>query len=85
MGLEGRHIRSCAELSPGDRIEAFRDGRSLHRGRVLAVVPELDMFWILDSRTGTRQLLDLDQLRVLRCPLRVLPSPPDQDPGPAAA
>jgi hypothetical protein len=52
---------------------------------VLAVVPELDMFWILDSRTGTRQLLDLEQLRVLRCPLRVLPSPPDRDPGPSAA
>jgi hypothetical protein len=52
---------------------------------VLAVVPELDMFWILDSRTGTRQLLDLEQLRVLRCPLRVLPSPPDRGPGPAAA
>lgn len=85
MDLEGRRIRSCAELSPGDRVEAWRGDRPLHRGRVLAVVPELDMFWILDSRTGTRQLLDLEQLRVLRCPLRVLPSPPDRDPGPAAA
>ncbi|WP_181038475.1 hypothetical protein [Arthrobacter sp. ZGTC131] len=85
MDLQGRQIRSCAELSPGDRIEAFHGERPLHRGRVLAVVPELDMFWILDSRTGTRQLLDLDQLRVLRCPLRLLPSTPDRDPGPAAA
>lgn len=85
MDGQGAHIRSCAELSPGDRIEAWRGDRPLYRGRVLAVVPELDMFWIRDSRTGTRQLLDLDQLRVLRCPLRVLPSPPDRGPGPTAA
>jgi hypothetical protein len=76
MTAEAASIRSCSELSPGDRVEAWRDGRLLHRGRVLAVVPELNLFWILDVRTGTRQLLDLGLLRVLRCRLRALPSPP---------
>ena len=76
MPSEAAAVRSCSELSPGDRVEAWRDGRLLHRGRVLAVVPELDLFWLLDARTGTRQLLDLELLRVLRCPLRMLPGPP---------
>ena len=76
MPSEAAAVRSCSELSPGDRVEAWRDGKLLHRGRVLAVVPELDLFWLLDARTGTRQLLDLELLRVLRCPLRMLPGPP---------
>lgn len=66
-------VHSCSELSPGDRIEALREDRLLYRGRVLAVIPELDLIWILDARTGTRQLLDLDQTRVLHCPVRAVP------------
>lgn len=76
MAAGATAIRSCSELSPGDRVEAWREGKLLHRGRVLAVVPELGLFWLKDARTGTRQLLDLEMLRVLRCPLRMLPSPP---------
>jgi hypothetical protein len=67
-----REIRACSELSPGERVEAWQDGTLLHRGKVLAVVPALELFWIDDARTGTRQLLDLDQLRVLQCPLRTV-------------
>lgn len=74
MTAEAAAVRSCSELSPGDRIEAWRDGKLLHRGRVLAVVPELGLFWLQDAITGTRQLLDLELLRVLRCPLRILPT-----------
>ena len=66
-------VRSCSELSVGDHVEAQRDGRVLHRGRVLAVVPALELFWISDARTGTRQLLDLEMLSVLRCPVRAVP------------
>lgn len=66
-------VHSCSELSPGDRIEALRDDRVLYRGRVLAVIPELDLIWVLDARTGTRQLLDLAQMRVLHCPVHSVP------------
>lgn len=76
-------VRSCSELSVGDHVEALRDGRVLHRGRVLAVVPAMELFWILDVRTGTRQLLDLDMLSVLRCPLRTVPDLPGPEPSAA--
>ena len=69
-------VRSCSELSPGDHVQAQRDNTLLYRGRVLAVIPELDLIWILDARTGTRQLLDLDQMRVLHCPVRAVPDIP---------
>ena len=78
-------VRSCSELSVGDHIEAQRDGRVLHRGPVLAVVPALELFWISDAKTGTRQLLDLEMLSVLRCPVRAVPDTagPDKAANPA--
>jgi hypothetical protein len=76
-------VRSSSQLSVGDRVETRRDGRVLHRGRVLAVVPALELFWILDPRTGTRQLLDLEMLTVLHCPVRAVSGVPA--PGPSAA
>ncbi len=76
MSAEAAEVRSCSELSPGDRIEAWRHGKLLHRGRVMAVVPELHLFWLLDDCTGMRQLLDLELLRVLHCPVRLLPGTP---------
>ncbi|HEY9357448.1 MAG TPA: hypothetical protein VIQ52_14200 [Arthrobacter sp.] len=69
-------VHSCSELSPGDYVEAMRDEQVLYRGRVLAVIPELDLIWILDARSGTRQLLDLDQMRVLHCPVRAVTDTP---------
>jgi hypothetical protein len=76
-------VRSCSQLSAGDHVEAVRDGRVLHRGRVLAVVPAMELFWIQDARTGTRQLLDLQMLSVLRCPVRAVPDV--LEPKPSAA
>lgn len=72
-------VHSCSELSPGDHVEARRDNTLLYRGRVLAVIPELDLIWILDARTGTRQLLDLHQMRVLHCPVRAVPDTPSPE------
>lgn len=62
-------VRACSELAVGDHVEARRDGRVLHRGQVLATVPALELSWILDASTGTRQLLDLEMLHVLLCPV----------------
>lgn len=50
---------------------------------MLAVIPPMDLFWILDSRTGTEQLLELDMLRVLHCP--VTAGTDGLDPEPTAA
>lgn len=76
-------VRACSELAVGDQIEARYGGRVLHRGPVLAVVPALELFWILDTRTRTRQLLDLEMLHVLKCPVAAVPDLPG--PGPSAA
>jgi len=35
-----------------------------HKGRVTDVVPALELFWILDARTGTRKLLDPEALEI---------------------
>lgn len=59
-------IRSCAALSDGDEIEAWHDGRLLHRGRVNRTLPSMGMFWIVCARTGTRQLVDLEASEVIR-------------------
>lgn len=66
-------VRACSELAVGDQVEVRHDGRVLHRGPVLAVVPALELFWILDTRTGTRQLLDLEMVHVLKCPVSAVP------------
>ena len=76
-------VSSCSRLSVGDRIEALRDGRVVHRGRVLDVVPALELFWILDDRTGTRRLLDLEMLSVLHCRVHGISDLPEPEPSAA--
>ena len=67
MGVdEARHIRSSSELNVGDQIEAWHNGKLFHRGTVTQMVAAMDLFWILDSRTGTRRLIDAEALVILR-------------------
>ena len=54
-------------LQAGDYIEAWHNGKLFHHGRVTDVVPKLDLFWILDARTGARRLLDPEALEIIRC------------------
>lgn len=55
---------STAQLRIGDNIEAWHRGKLFHSGRVTGVVPALDLFWILDARTGARKLLDPEALEI---------------------
>ena len=57
---------STNRLQAGDYIEAWHNGKLFHQGRVTDVVPKLDLFWILDARTGTRRLLDPEALEIIR-------------------
>ncbi|MDQ0620021.1 hypothetical protein [Arthrobacter globiformis] len=59
-------VRSSAELAVGDEIEAWHRGRLAHRGTVSSTFQDIGLFWIIDARTGTRRLLDLEQLSVRR-------------------
>jgi hypothetical protein len=61
MAAQGVHTGG---LRIGDTIEAWHQGKLFHRGRVTDVVPALDLFWILDARTGARKLLDPDALEI---------------------
>lgn len=63
---EARHIRSSSELNVGDEIEAWHNGKLFHRGTVTQTVTAVDLFWILDSRTRTRRLIDAEALVILR-------------------
>ena len=64
---------STSRLQPGDHIEAWHNGKLFHQGRVTDVVPHLDLFWILDARTGARRLLDPEALEIIR--LQPAPGP----------
>jgi hypothetical protein len=61
-------VKSSAELAVGDEVEAWHRGRLAHRGTVSSTLRDLDLFWIIDARTGARRLLDLEQLSVRRVP-----------------
>jgi hypothetical protein len=63
---EARRVQSSAELSVGDEIEAWHNGKLFHRGRVNQTVASMDLFWIVDSRTGARRLIDVEALVILR-------------------
>lgn len=63
---EARRVHSTSELSVGDEIEAWHNGKLFHRGRVNQTVASMDLFWIVDSRTGARRLIDVEALIILR-------------------
>jgi len=67
MTAEGaRQVHSNEELSVGDEIEPWHNGKLFHRGEVIRTVAATDLFWILDDRTGTRRLIDTEALVILR-------------------
>ncbi len=67
MTSRGAGIDDWSQLAAGDRVEVWREDRLIHRGEVWAVIPHLNLFWVTDAGTGTRELLDLDLLRALLC------------------
>jgi hypothetical protein len=63
---EVRRVRTGAELSVGDEIEAWHNGKLFHRGCVSQTVASMDLVWIRDARTGARRLIDVEALVILR-------------------
>lgn len=61
-----QRVTVCSELSVGEEIEAWHRGRLLHRGTVTRIVPSAELFWITDSKSGTRRLVDPETLDILR-------------------
>ncbi|XAS63857.1 hypothetical protein ACOM2C_11160 [Pseudarthrobacter sp. So.54] len=65
-GEDARQVYSSGELSAGDEIEAWHNGKLFHRGKVIRTVRATDLFWIVDARTGMRRLIDAEALVILR-------------------
>ncbi|NUS34920.1 MAG: hypothetical protein HOQ04_00375 [Pseudarthrobacter sp.] len=65
---ERRKVGSCQELMAGDAIEAFYKNTLVHRGPVTETAPEHGLFWILDTLTGGRRLLDMSEFEIMRMP-----------------
>ena len=61
-----QQVLTCGELSVGDEVEAWHNGRLFHRGEVIRTVAATDLFWILDARTGNRRLIDVEALVIRR-------------------
>lgn len=74
-------IGSCDELAPGDAVEAFYKNILVYRGPVTEIAPKHGLFWILDTLTGSRRLVDIAEFSVVRLPphyrevLRTAPGP----------
>jgi hypothetical protein len=71
-----RIVGSCRELASGDAIEAFYEDTLVHRGPVTDTAPDYGLFWILDTLTGSRCLVDIFELDIVRIP------PPAVESGP---
>jgi hypothetical protein len=67
---EDLRVHVCTELSAGDEIEAWCEGRLYHRGSVTELAPAAGVFWIMDLIGGGRKVLDLEDFHIVRVPQR---------------
>ena len=79
-----QQVLSCEELSVGDEIEAWHNGKLFHRGEVIRTVAATDLFWIVDERTGIRRLIDAEALVIRRAAVPAAKSSPATRSSPAA-
>lgn len=57
-------VRQISRISPGDDIEALREGTVCHSGRVTEVLPDMGLFWIFDEKSQQRKLIELAEFTV---------------------
>jgi hypothetical protein len=53
-----------SHLCLGDLIEARQNQKVHHRGHIEEAHPEMGVFWIQDTITGTRRLIDFDSFEI---------------------
>jgi hypothetical protein len=59
-------VQDLTDLTVGDIIGAWHEGRRYNHGKVLQTMPSMGMFRILDTGSGTRKLVDFESLTVRR-------------------
>jgi hypothetical protein len=52
-------------LTEGEHIEAWHNGRLFHRGTVVKTISGTGLFWLQD-KGGSRRLLDVETLEIVR-------------------
>jgi hypothetical protein len=62
----GLVVEDCADLSIGDHINAWQDGRLFHAGIITDLLPAMGLFWIRERALGERRLLDMNDLTITR-------------------
>jgi hypothetical protein len=70
----GTVISSNRELTSGECVKAYYKDTLVHRGEVTDIAPNPDLFWLLDVLTGSRKLVDIAELEIVRA------KAPAQDP-----
>ena len=80
-----QQVLSVEELSVGDGIEAWHNGKLFHRGEVIRTVADTDLFWILDERTGLRRLIDAEVLVIRRAAVPAARRGPEAPARPVSA
>jgi hypothetical protein len=65
-GADYSLVRSTSELSIGDWVSATYHGTRVYLGQVTDIAPNQELFWIDDSLTGSRRLLDLADFGITR-------------------
>ena len=58
-------VSNCADLSVGDEIDVWSDGRLVH-GTVTDLLPHLGLFWIRETLLNERRVLDMAHVQVTR-------------------
>ena len=58
-------VADCADLSSGDRVQAWRKGRLIHKGLVTDILPAMKLFWIEEEPFRERRLLDFNEFDVV--------------------
>jgi hypothetical protein len=61
-------ISKCEELAAGDWIEARAGGQLAHRGAVSETASHLGFFWLMDTVTTGRKLLDFREFEIVLVP-----------------
>lgn len=65
-GVE-RWTQQAAEILPGDRIEVWEQDCLCYVGWVGQVASHLGVLWIVESGTGKRKLISVEDYRLVRC------------------
>ncbi|MDQ0691340.1 hypothetical protein [Arthrobacter sp. W4I7] len=64
MTSDSLRLADCATLRPGDLVEVQETGHVPCRGVVEDTLPQFNIVWLRDKRTGERRMLFTTECRI---------------------